>query len=116
MRSFLVLFYILDQAYDQCEEDDLGGLLGAMSPELWGDGQPIDKAIFNNWKKISNPELLNEDNIIKAVCDFLDYYEKKFGFYLYKTKQWITTMSDKRIIKRALDKSEEMYQRFNYDS
>ena len=39
-------FYILDQSYGQCKEDDLGGFLGAISPELWGDGQPVDIAIF----------------------------------------------------------------------
>ena len=44
----LDFFYILDQGYNQCKKDDLGGFLGAISPELWEDGQPADKAIFND--------------------------------------------------------------------
>lgn len=38
MQSFLILFYILDRRFNQCKEDDLGGFLGAISPELCGDG------------------------------------------------------------------------------
>lgn len=29
MQSFLTFFYILDQGYSECQEDDLGGFLGA---------------------------------------------------------------------------------------
>ena len=28
MQSFLMFFYILDQCYEQCPENDLGGFLG----------------------------------------------------------------------------------------
>ena len=41
MQSFLMFFYILDQCYDQCPENDLGGFLGSISPELWEDGKPM---------------------------------------------------------------------------
>ena len=47
MQSFLIFFYILDQGYSECQEDDLGGFLGVISPELWADGKPMDKSIFN---------------------------------------------------------------------
>ena len=33
MQSFLMFFYILDQCYEQCPENDLGGFLGSISPE-----------------------------------------------------------------------------------
>ena len=42
MRSFLMLYFILDQGYSKCEDDDLGAFLGIISPELWDDGWPID--------------------------------------------------------------------------
>ena len=44
MQSFLMFFYILDQCYEQCPENDLGGFLGSISPELWEDG--------NQWIKL----------------------------------------------------------------
>ena len=54
MQSFLMFFYILDQCYEQCPENDLGGFLGSISPELWGDGKPMDKAVYNDWKAQQN--------------------------------------------------------------
>lgn len=50
MQSFLTFFYILDQCYEICPENDLGGFLGAISPELWADGRPIDQAVYHDWK------------------------------------------------------------------
>lgn len=100
--SFLDFFYILDDAYNQCKEDDLGGFLGAISPEIWEDGKPIDKAIFNDWQKFCKPETINENNIIKRTYDFLDYYEKKFEFDFSKTKRWLISIDDKEIVKKAL--------------
>ena len=67
MQSFLIFFYILDQGYSECQEDDLGGFLGAISPELWADGQPMDKSIFSDWVKISNLETVDAGNIIKRA-------------------------------------------------
>lgn len=29
MQLFLMFFYILDQCYNQCKEDDLGGFFGS---------------------------------------------------------------------------------------
>lgn len=52
-ESFLLFFYLLDQCYDICEEDDLGGFLGAISPELWGDEIPADLAILADWKNLT---------------------------------------------------------------
>lgn len=103
MHSFLIFFYILDQGYNQCKEDDLGGFLGAISPELREDGKPVDIAIFNDWQKISSPETINEDNIIERICDFLRYYEKAFGFDFSETLRWLLTMADKEVIEKAYD-------------
>lgn len=42
-----MLFYILDQCYEQCLENDLGGFLGAIFPELWEDA---------TYDKVTHPE------------------------------------------------------------
>lgn len=99
-RSFLVFFYIVDKGYNQCKEDDLGGFLGAISPEIWEDGKPIDKAIYNDWLKFCKPKIINENNIIKRTYDFFGYYEKKIEFDFSKTKRWLISMDDKKIVKK----------------
>lgn len=82
MKSFLIFFYILDQCYDQYMEDDLGGFLGAISPELWRDGQPADKAIYNDWE--DSIKIIDTQNIVEITYKFLEFYEQKFGFNLKK--------------------------------
>ncbi len=116
MQSFLIFFYILDQCYEQCEEDDLGGFLGAISPEIWEDGQPMDKSIFEDWQKISNPPTVNEHNVVKKTYDFLNYYEKQFGFKFSKTKQWLIMLDNQEVVENAILKTQVMYDKFNYNS
>lgn len=115
LQSFLVFFYILDQYYDQCQEEELGGFLGMISPEVWGDGRPADESIFTDWKKIYNPLAINEQDIVKRAYDFLCYYERQFGFKFPKTKQWLITMDNQTIVENAMVKAQEMYKKYNYD-
>lgn len=114
MQSFLMFFYILDQCYELCEEDDLGGFLGTISPELWKDGKPIDESVIMDWQKVCHPKTVNNSNIISKIYDFLSYYEKKFGFDFSKTKQLLFTLNNQSVIETALEKTQEMYLRFDY--
>ena len=116
MQSFLIFFYILDQGYEQCKEDDLGGFLGAISPELLEDGQPVDKAIFNDWQKISDPQTVDANNIMERTYTFLKYYEQEFGFDFSKTKQWLLAIADEQVIEEAYDKTKLMYEKHKYDN
>lgn len=116
MQSFLIFFYILDQGYSECQEDDLGRFLGVISPELWADGKPMDKSIFSDWVKISNPETVDAGNIIKRAYDFLEHYESAFGFNFSQAKQWLLLSANKEIIEKAYDKAQIMYQKFCYDN
>lgn len=114
MQSFLFFFYILDQGYNQCKNDDLGGFLGAISPEMWEDGQSADKAVLNDWEKISNPETVDMKNIIERAYTFLGCYEQEFGYDFSETKQWIWETADKTIVEKAYDEAQLMYQKFQY--
>lgn len=116
MQSFLIFFYILDQCYNQCKEDDLGGILGAISPELWEDGQPADKAIFNDWQKISVSKTVEANAIVERIYAFLEYYEQEFGFDFFKTKQWLLATANEAVVEKAYDKAQIMYQKFRYDN
>ena len=116
MQSFLIFFYILDQGYNQCQEDDLGGFLGAISPELWEDGQPADKAVFNDWQKNNSLEIVDANNIVERTYAFLEYYEQEFGFNFYNIKQWLLTITNKEVVEKAYDAAQIMYQKFHYDN
>ena len=116
MQSFLIFFYILNQSYDPCKKDDIGGFLGAISPELWEDGQPVDKAIFYDWQKFSNPKTVDKTNIMDWIYIFLEYYEKEFGFDFSETKQWFLNIENEAVIEKAYDYTELMYQKFRYDN
>ncbi len=114
MQSFLMMFYILDMCFDQCPEDSLGGFLGAVSPELWGDGQPADKAVLHDWEQISLPETISTQNIVEKICEFLMCYEKQFGLDFSQTKRWLISQTNNTVIKKAEDKTSYMYKIFNY--
>lgn len=115
MQSFLMFFYILDQCYEQCPEKDLGGFLGAISPELWGDGEPMDKAVYNEWKDKNDIALLNNQNIINATLDFLRFYQIKSGFDFSKTQSILENTEGIEMLEKAVAKTDLMYQKYNYD-
>ncbi len=114
MQSFLMLFYILDQCYDDCPEESLGGLLGAISPELWSDGQPADKAMLLDWVDFCRGETVNAKNIVQKISGFLEHYEKRFGFDFVQTKRWLTLQISKTVVETATEKAAETYRRFGY--
>lgn len=113
MQSFLIFFYVLDQCYEQCHEDDLGGFLGAISPEIWEDGQPMDRAVFTDWQEMCNSSTgVNEQNVTEKAYDFLDYYEKQYGFNFTKTKQWLITLNNPEVFENAVIKAQILYDKF----
>ena len=114
MQSFLMFFYILDQCYAHCEEDMLGAFLGAISPELWGDGLPADQAVIGTWEKVSDPKTVNEQNVVKKSYDFLTYYENRFGLMFPQTKQCLITLDHQALVKNAVERTKGMYQKHNY--
>lgn len=81
-----------------------------------GDGQPVDKAIFNDWQKISNPKSVDVNNIVERTYIFGGYYEQEFGFNFSETKQWLLQAAKESVVKKAYDKAQLMYQKFQYDN
>lgn len=115
MQSFLIFFYILDQCYEQCSENELGGFLGSISPELWEDGKPMDKAVYNDWKDRNDVALLNSQNIVNATLDFLRFYQTKFGCDFSKTLIILENTVGNEMLEKAVAKTDLMYQKHNYD-
>lgn len=115
MQSFLMFFYILDQCYEICPENDLGGFLGTISPELWTDGRPIDQAVYYDWKTQNDVSLINRQNITDSILKFLVFYEN-YKYNFSKTKIVLRDVVDKKMIQAAIDKTDILYQRYNYDN
>ena len=100
MNSFLIFFYLLDQCYDLCREDDLGGFLGSISPEILDDGLPADIAVFHDWEVEKNEPIL-EKSIV-----FLERYEKKYGYSFKETKEILKSNKSLELLRIAKKKAE----------
>lgn len=114
MESFLICFYILDYCYFINYENDLGGILGAMSPDLMVDGMPIDYAFLINWKKFYNPNIKNNYDIIIQIDAFLEYYEKEYGFCFKETRKLLKSDLLLNFVDVAKNKAHETCKKHNY--
>ncbi len=106
MDSFFSFFHILDYCYTVCQENDLGGFLGAISPQLWEDSMPIDMAIYNDWSAGCADGDIDEENILKKIYDFLDLYEKQFGYNFSETKKILLEGVPQNVIQKALEQAD----------
>lgn len=109
MESFLIFFRILDQCYALCHENDLGGFLGAISPELWEDGRPMDMAIYNDWQTENRNR--DEKDILKSIYAFLESYENKFGYDFSETKNILDRSVTEDMIQNAKRYAKNMMKR-----
>ena len=74
----------------------------------------MDKAVYNDWKDRNDVALLNNQNIISATLDFLQFYQTKFGFDFSKPKVSLRTLGRVRCLKKAATKTDLMYKKHNY--
>lgn len=114
MESFLVCFYILDHCYFIDYEDDLGGILGAMSPDLMLDGLPIDKAFLDDWRKLDKQQPNSNAEILKKVDSFLDYYEKQYDFSFTETRKLLRSDRLLNFVDTAKIRARETCKKYDY--
>lgn len=96
-QKYLMLFYLLDYCYqNNCTDEDLPPLLGAMDPYLWGDDMPMDRAIYDEWSQKSN-FIKTTHHLKQAVIEFLESYERNYDFNFKETKIMLNSLSDKEI-------------------
>ncbi len=74
--TFLCMFSLLDNYWEQNKMDDLGALLGSMNPYLFGDGRPIDNKIEYDWEQVTgkNQHITVEEGY-NYVIQFLEKQE-----------------------------------------
>ena len=82
------MYKILNYCYDLTFDDDLGGLLGELSYNLFSDNLPVDPASYADWLKIAS----SCNNIVENIVVFLEIYEKNYGFNFSKTKSCLKTI------------------------
>lgn len=108
-----MFFYVLDQIYEECKEDNLGGFLGVISPELFLDALPMDRAILIDWMNFNDAEEVSKENIIKRAFDFLSYCEERFGDNFSQAKtELMNNMGNKEIVDKAYELSQIMYEKY----
>lgn len=114
--SFFTLYYILEYCYFICKEDDLGLFLGAISPELWSDGLPMDLSVYHNWKTICESSEISKDNVLQIGIGFIEAYEKKFKECFEQTLDVMRRRVNDEVILNSILKAQHLYQSHDYDT
>ena len=111
------MFIFLDEYYNRKKTDDLGALLGIITPNLCEDKLPADKASFNQWTaclkgiiaRTADCDLLSVKESYNVMISFLRYYENEFGFDFKEVLNDLKTDSMKKewihCIKKIANKS-----------
>lgn len=107
-RKFWLLFVILEKCYFSCLDDDLGGLLGALDSDLWGDGYPADMAILRDWEEGDSNYSEEKDDFVNRIVSFLHSYSNNYGFDFNKSIEWLQkmTLSDYQECQRVAEEKE----------
>jgi hypothetical protein len=48
-QAYRAMFYFLEHEYELTKADELGGLLGSLSWEIFAGGGPADSAAWTDW-------------------------------------------------------------------
>ena len=54
-------------------------------------------------------------NLVKKVYDFLELYEKFYGYDFSKIKQWLISKANEAVVRKAFEKSRIMQQKYQYE-
>ena len=93
---------LLDYCYHSTKEDDLGGLLGAISKNIVFADIHADEALYNDMKIIVNTAK-NDCFIDSLTIAVLEHYQNLYGFKFAKTIDQIKSLNQKQL-KQILSK------------
>lgn len=95
-ETFWILFVLLERCYFSTrtvETDGLGGLLGALSPELWVDGLPADKAMLDDWGALPDTGSPAQAAMLHRIGLFIDHYADGFAFSAKAVRRWLADLT-----------------------
>jgi len=67
-QSYVAAFLFLCKYYERTKLNDLGGMLGCMSPYLWSGGMPIDITMYDDWVEIFNNKHSSNEEVSFVEC------------------------------------------------
>lgn len=86
---------ILDYCYQINGSDDLGGLLGVLSTDIWEDNHPADIANYYIWLECA--KLIESNGIVLTIISFLERLMSEFEFDLQSTTALLRTISNEEV-------------------
>lgn len=93
-KEYWLLFLLLEHCYEHCQEDDLGGLLGALNARIWADDLPADRADLAEWEDTHRDSDLHRDVFVKRVIAFLQDFGGRYGFDFSRTLVLLETVGE----------------------
>ena len=83
-QSYLAAFQILDEIFDDTQNEKLGNLLSGMNPYLFSDSMSADPATWHEWVScataVQGDGKLADNSIFETLVSFLRYNEKEYGY------------------------------------
>lgn len=99
-KEFWLLFLLLEHCYAHCQEDDLGGLLGALNPGLFADGLPADRADLAEWEDTHHDGDLRREVFINRIIGFLQDFGRRYGFTFSRTIVLLENLGEEEYAKQ----------------
>lgn len=113
-QGFYLMFYLLDQMYwEDTENDVLGGMLGAMNPDLFEGGVSADPAYWEDWQEMiaeaGMKEPLTVEQVLEIIQRFLAFYRQTFEFDLQTIEKRIKQMDkEDALLKQCMERALEV--------
>lgn len=122
-ESYLAMFWFIDSFYWKTKDDDLGSILGGLSPFTFMDDTSADPAAWSEWKTVIEDMNLKDENkknltieeTIKATVVFLKEYNRSGCFNLDIIYENISALQSENCSKevqeqwdKAVQKSKKM--------
>ncbi|NLK67060.1 MAG: hypothetical protein GX282_06255 [Campylobacteraceae bacterium] len=98
-EAYIYSYKFLSDLYFQNLDDDLGGFLGGMSPEIWIGENAGDEDLYNQWiisaSKISNSKKLTLKESFLTMIEFLNMQDEQYD------EEWAKKLSNKLLSDRV---------------
>ena len=64
-QAYRAMFYFLENEYELTKADELGGLLGSLSWQIWERGGPADPGVWEEWQEAISKALSTSERVWK---------------------------------------------------
>ena len=69
-QAYRAMFYFLEHEYQLTKSDELGGMLGSLSWQIWeGCHGPADPAAWEDWQDAVKKALSREESAAPPSCE-----------------------------------------------